>query len=409
MGSSSTALGEFVSLVRGTTYKSAMLGQPGPVLLGLASIQRDGGFRDDNLKTYGGESAERLILHRGDLYVSLKDVTQSGDLLGAVSRVPAHIALGRLTQDTVKLEFDGDHDWRGYVYWVLRTPEYRSYCRARAIGTTNLSLSREDFLAFEVPALTTERRSLVATLEALDDKIELNQKMSQTLEATVETIFRRRFVEFAGQSIDSHTGVPCGWRIVPFSESVRVLSGGTPKTSVDDYWGGDIPWFAIADAPESGGVFVLDTAKKTTPLGIANSAAQVLPAGTTILTARGTVGLRAIAGVDMAINQSCFGLRGRRPGTDYYTYAATGLVVDRLRRYSHGSVFSTINRSTFTSVSVIDPPADEVHMYEHAVKPLMDRIRQNGEESRALGELRHALLPRLFSGEHTGQEVKRSL
>jgi type I restriction enzyme S subunit len=66
-------LGEVVSLVRGTTYKSALLGQPGPVLLGLGTIQRNGGFRDDSLKTYGGESAAKQLLVPGDLYVSLKD------------------------------------------------------------------------------------------------------------------------------------------------------------------------------------------------------------------------------------------------------------------------------------------------------------------------------------------------
>ena len=80
---------EVVRLVRGTTYKSALLEQPGPVLLGLASIQRNGGFRNDSLKTYGGESKPNQILVPGDLYVSLKDVTQSADLLGAVARVPA--------------------------------------------------------------------------------------------------------------------------------------------------------------------------------------------------------------------------------------------------------------------------------------------------------------------------------
>jgi hypothetical protein len=81
-------LGDLVSLQRGTTYKSALLGQPGPTLLGLASIQRNGGFRNDNLKTYGGDSPDKLLLGPGDIYVSLKDVTQSADLLGAIARVP---------------------------------------------------------------------------------------------------------------------------------------------------------------------------------------------------------------------------------------------------------------------------------------------------------------------------------
>lgn len=171
--SSPLKLGDLVSLVRGNTYRSALLGSPGPVLLGLASIQRDGGFRGDSLKTYGGDSAEKLLLRPGDLYVSLKDVTQSGDLLGSVARVPTTVQLGRLTQDTVKLQFDRSRYPPDLLYWTLRSPEYRAYCRERAIGTTNLSLSRDDFLAFPLPTASQARLDLVELLEAVEQRIEV--------------------------------------------------------------------------------------------------------------------------------------------------------------------------------------------------------------------------------------------
>lgn len=189
-------LGEFVSLQRGTTYKSGLLGQAGPVLLGLASIERNGGFRDDSLRTYGGDSPAKLILGPGDLFVSLKDVTQAGDLLGAIARVPPTVTAGRLTQDAVRLDLvDGAPD-PAYLYWLLRTPQYRRYCRAHAIGTTNLSLSREDFLAFPIPPLTDERRLLVVLLESIEAKIELNRSICRTLESIARAMFKSWFVEF---------------------------------------------------------------------------------------------------------------------------------------------------------------------------------------------------------------------
>src|SRR4051812_37080189 len=92
-------LGELVDLRRGSTYKSALLNYEGPVLLGLSSISANGGFRRDSLKRYGGDSPSEITLRPGDIYVSLKDVTQSGDLLGAVARVPPDVDAGRLTQD----------------------------------------------------------------------------------------------------------------------------------------------------------------------------------------------------------------------------------------------------------------------------------------------------------------------
>ena len=167
-----------------------------PRFLGLGSISRNGGFRGDNLKTYGGASDNRILLKPGDIYVSLKDVTQSADLLGAVARVPPNVQLGRLTQDTVKLVFKSKDAPKDYLYWLLQTPEYREYCKAHSTGTTNLGLPREDFLAFEVPPISEERRCLVELLQTLDDKIELSRRMSETLETTARAIFNDWFVDF---------------------------------------------------------------------------------------------------------------------------------------------------------------------------------------------------------------------
>lgn len=190
------SLGEYVELQRGTTYKHELLGHQGPVLLGLSSILRDGGFRGDSLMTYGGECPEKLILHPGDLYVSLKDVTQSGDLLGAVSRVPSHINEGRLTQDTVKLTFKNSEIPHSYIYWLLRTPQYRAYCRARATGTTNLSLSRHDFLSFPVPEFNAMRTIIVNALESLEGRISLYATINTNLENVAMTVFKSWFVDF---------------------------------------------------------------------------------------------------------------------------------------------------------------------------------------------------------------------
>ena len=189
-------LGDYFTLQRGTTYKSALLGRPGPILLGLASIERNGGFRSGSLKTYGGESPNKLLVQPGELYLSLKDVTQSADLLGAVARLPSWHLAGRLTQDTVKLEPKGAGVPLDYLYWLLRTPQYRGYCRSHATGTTNLGLSREDFLSFPAPEPSATQLTITKALCALDDKIRLNRRMSDVLEAIARALFKSWFVDF---------------------------------------------------------------------------------------------------------------------------------------------------------------------------------------------------------------------
>lgn len=177
-------LGDHVGLQRGNTYKSKLKDLPGPYLLGLASIHRNGGFRDDSLRTYGGDSPSHLMLGPGDLFVSLKDVTQSADLLGAVARVPPDVSAGRLTQDTVKLVDKNTGLSQNYLYWLLRSPQCRDYCRSRATGTTNLGLSREDFLSFPVvvPTLGVQI-AFDAIAGPIDALINMNRRTSSILTA----------------------------------------------------------------------------------------------------------------------------------------------------------------------------------------------------------------------------------
>jgi type I restriction enzyme S subunit len=116
--------------------------------------------------------------------------------LGSVARVPSFIDVGRMTQDTVKLIFKSKAIDRSYLYWILRTPEYREYCRARGMGTTNLSMSRDDFLSFRVPEPTAARLCILRTLDAVESKIALIRDIGQTLEALAQAIFKSWFLDF---------------------------------------------------------------------------------------------------------------------------------------------------------------------------------------------------------------------
>lgn len=176
-------LGSLVEIQRGSTYKSALLGQDGPVLLGLSTIARNGGFRSDSLRTYGGDSPERMLVRPGGIYASLKDVTQSADLLGSVARLPLHFQSGRLTQDTVRLDLVSDLIDPDFLYWQLLTPQYRNYCRAHSTGTTNLGLPRDDFLAYPMwlPPLDVQRR-IAGVLGNLDHLIDTNRRLAQLMD-----------------------------------------------------------------------------------------------------------------------------------------------------------------------------------------------------------------------------------
>jgi type I restriction enzyme S subunit len=288
-----------------------------------------------------------------------------------------------------------------------------------------------------------EQRAIAHILGTLDDKIELNRRMSETLEAMARALFKSWFVDFEpvrakmegrwrpGESlpglpahlydlfpnrlVPSELGeIPEGWEVQPYTAMVDVIGGGTPKTSVSEYWDGDIPWFSVADAPANHQVWVMDTQRTISRAGLEASSAKILPVGTTVLSARGTVGRLALVGIPMAMNQSCYGLRGKIDRLGFFTYFATRQVVSLLQQRTHGSVFDTITRDTLATVDVIVPPAAFIEAFENCVLPIMGRLRHGLVESRTLAQLRDTLLPKLISGELRVREaelllVKRGL
>jgi type I restriction enzyme S subunit len=335
------------------------------------------------------EDLSANIARPGDLVF-----TQRGTL-GQVAIVPpASFDRYIISQSQMKLTVDPAKADTKFLFYFFTSEEQQDYIRRNAIQTgvphTNLGHLRTTPLL--LPPLP-EQRAIAAVLGALDDKIELNRRMNETLEALAQSLFKSWFVD-ATQS-----ALPKGWREVPFTDTVEILGGGTPKTSVAEYWDGDIPWFSVVDSPQDSDLFVIDTEKKITKAGVENSSTQVLPVGTTIITARGTVGKIALVGVPMAMNQSCYGLRGKAGKKGFHTYFVTRALVSQLQQHAHGSVFDTITRDTLAGVQVALPPAAVVEQFEERVSPLMERIRNNLHESRTLTALRDALLPKLLSGE----------
>ena len=121
---------------------------------------------------------------------------------------------------------------------------------------------------------------------------------------------------------------------------VEIISGGTPKTGIKEYWDGEIPWISIKDITSSSNK-IQNTEKYVTRLGVENSSTNILKEGDIILTARGTVGEVGRIVKPMAFNQSCFGLRAKTGiVTSDFLYYKLKTIMKNIKNHSHGSVFN---------------------------------------------------------------------
>lgn len=348
-----------------------------------------------------------------------------------------------------------------FLVYLLNNPTNKAYIKSLNSSSTMPFVSGKDIgsLKFKTPSISLQKE-ISQKLKKLDDKIQLNNETNQTLEQIAQAIFKSWFVDFdpvhakanalntlspeerAGvrgntlanqaamcaisgktaeqlaQFANTHpedyallkttaeafpsgfdeAGIPEGWEVKPLSETIQVIGGGTPKRSNADYWNGNISWFSVKDVPSAGNVFVIETEEKITELGLAKSSTKLLSSGTTIITARGTVGKLALLAEDMCMNQSCYGLKGKNI-PDYFNYFNIKSSIDELKNNTHGAVFDTITTKTFATCNSVCFDSLSADMFENNVMPLMKKIKNSLHENKSLQNLRDTLLPKLLSGD----------
>jgi type I restriction enzyme S subunit len=270
-------------------------------------------------------------------------------------------------------------------------------------GATQDNLSQEKLLSldFDIPPVAEQRR-IADILATYDDLIENNRRRMALLEESARLLYREWFVRLRFPGYE-HTlmvdGVPQGWERRTAFDSMQVLSGGTPKTTVPDYWDGETPFFTPKDATD--GIWVSACERSVTELGIKNCNSKLYPRETVFITARGTVGKLNMAQIPMAMSQSCYALVGKDHLSQRFVYSAMEAGVDALRQQAVGAVFDAIVVDTFKRIKLMVPPASMLRLFDEAVTPVFDQVENLASQNQKLRAARDLLLPRLMSGELT--------
>jgi type I restriction enzyme S subunit len=186
------------------------------------------------------------------------------------------------------------------------------------------------------------------------------------------------------------------WPTVPVSQFATAVIGGTPSRNVADYWHGDVPWATAKDVAAVPGRYLEHVEERITQEGLKHSAAKVLPKGTVVITARGTVGAVAQLGRAMAFNQTCYALLPKGGlDNDFLFYALKGTIAE-MRALTYGTVFETITTQTFDHWLIPLPPLPEQRAIAHILGTLDDKIELNRRMSETLEAMARALFKAWF-------------
>lgn len=267
-----------------------------------------------------------------------------------------------------------------YLYYLIK--HNVSVLKKNTHGSVFDTITRNTFdnIEVEIPSIEIQEK-IASILSDYDEKIELNNAINNNLEQQAFAIFDDAY---------SRSKNTC-----PFTSLINVLGGGTPKTGEETYWNGDIPFFTPKDV---GSPYCFSTEKTITENGLAHCNSKLYPKGTTFVTARGTVGKVSLAGVPMAMNQSCYALASDTLDP-LLVYFYTLKTVASLKHKASGAVFDAIITRDFDTETISVLESDVTERILACIKPLMERIYLNTRESIRLTAIRDALLPKLLSGE----------
>ncbi len=193
-------LSEFVNVKHGFAFKGEFFKSEETLdfLVTPGNFAIGGGFRSEKFKFYDGPVPEDYILSEGDLVVTMTDLSKQADTLGYSALIPDIEGRRLLHNQRVGLiEFKNDDLDKTYLYFLLRSREYRHHVIGGATGTTVKHTSPTKILSFEFNKPPKDvQREIGGKLIVLEEKIQLNRQTNQTLEQIAQAIFKSWFIDF---------------------------------------------------------------------------------------------------------------------------------------------------------------------------------------------------------------------
>ena len=308
-----------------------------------------------------------------------------------------------------------------FLCYMLNSNKGKELIRSRLVGSVQNVLNTATVAALEIPLPSLRKQCEIShILGTLDDKIELNRKMSTTLEEMARALFKSWFVDFdpvrakaeglptglppgidelfPDSFVDSALGeIPKGWEVSCVDDEFNLTMGQSPPGDTYNTDGMGLPFYqGRADFS-----FRFPNRRM-----YCSSPSRLAQSGDTLISVRAPVG-----DINMASEECCIG-RGvaasrHKSGSRSFTYYYMRSIKEVFDRFeADGTVFGSISKKDFHAIACVRPRSTLINEFESLLTPIDNRIEVNVQESRTLAALRDTLLPKLISGELRVGETK---
>jgi putative type-1 restriction enzyme hindVIIP specificity protein len=365
-----------------------------------------------------------------------------------------------LGQRQVLLRADKNKISAEYLYWSLRSPFVQHQILVNeGTGATVSNMRIPVLKALEIPRLESIEieNKKASDLSNLQNKIQLNTQINQTLEQIAQALFKSWFVDFdpvrakiqalsdglsfeqaelaAMQAISGKTpeeltalsqtqpdryaelveiakAFPCeivevdgvempkGWEVKALSDLGQIICGKTPSKSNKEFYGNDVPFIKIPDMHNQ--VFITQTTDNLSVAGANSQSKKYIPPKSICVSCIATVGLVSMTSKRSHTNQQINSIIPNNEQTSEFLYLS--LKQPSMTKHlkdlaSGGSATLNLNTSTFSKIEIITPSKEIIDIFYKKVCYFFEKILSNSIENKRLSKTRDLLLPRLLNGE----------
>jgi type I restriction enzyme S subunit len=350
------------------------------------------------------KTISRYIVHTDDVIISIVGT------IGLVSKVDRSLNEANLTENCVKLTELKDIT-SDFLYYYLSSNIGQDEFRKGTVGSTQpkLPIYNIEKIQIQLPPQPIQKQ-IATILSALDDKIELYNRMNKVLEQMAQAIFKQWFVDFeflnendepykssGGEMVESELGmIPKGWRLGKITDIAEILMGQSPKSEFYNTNGGGMPFHQ--GVANYGYRFPSHNIYCTQLLRIAKQ-------GSVLISVRAPVGRLNIADCDLVIGRGLGALNSKN-NHNSYLLAFLQKVFAIEDQYGSGTIFNSISKKELEEIKIVVPSLELMQSYDKIAANFNDKIANQCKTISILINLRDTLLPKLMSGEIDVSQVE---
>jgi type I restriction enzyme S subunit len=397
-------------------------------LIRSQNIYNDG-FHRDGLAFISQEHADQLTnveVKDGDVLLNI-----TGDSVARCCQVPPDVLPARVNQHVAIIRPNEEKLQRNFLrYYMVSSVTQNKLLSMAAAGATRPALTKGMIEDLKILAPdTTTQQAIAHILGTLDDKIELNRKMNQSLEEIARALYKSWFVDFdpvKKKAVGEPTGLPVeidrlfpeefvenelgkipkGWAARTINGVCDVTRGASPRP-INDYMWGEIPWIKIADATAAEGYFVFFTKELLKKEGVSKSV--LVHPGDLIMSNSASCGIPIFVQIQGCIHDGWLLFRNFKEITAGYLFHHLSSISAYLVHIADGSVQKNLNTQLVGTQPIVVPSPLLLNVFNQMNDSIIEQMLSYSKDILALSNVRDTLLPLLLSGKLPIKDAEKFL